>query len=358
MLKMKGCIIAGPGKMAVSSDCPLPETIVDTGALIKPLIWSPCTSDAHLCETGAATMPYLVGKAVGHEMCGEIIQIGSKVKDFKVGDRVIVDATMPIWRSLNTQLGLPDTDSVYGGYDDPERGGSFVEKYYIRDADMNLARIPDGVTLEQAVMVPDMMSTAFTGVQNLDIRFGETVLVIGIGPVGLMGVRGSVLSEAGRVFAVGSRKVCVDLAKEYGATQVFDYHDPDYLKRILEANVGKPVDKVLLAGGGEGEIDKGLSVLRAGGTLVNLDAFFSGKPIVIQPASFGFGFGEKTIKGVGCKGGRVWLERLVTLIQTGRVNPEKLVTHRFHGGVDAIPQGMDLFLNRDRTMIKPVIYND
>lgn len=90
MKKMKGVVISGKNKLEVSDDCVLPEEICATGALIKPLIWSPCTSDAHLCETGCESLHYLLGKAAGHEMCGVIEEIGSDVKDFKVGDRVIV----------------------------------------------------------------------------------------------------------------------------------------------------------------------------------------------------------------------------------------------------------------------------
>lgn len=88
----KGVVITGENTMAVSDRCPVPEEPCPTGALIRPLIWSPCTSDAHLCATGCASLPYLVGKAMGHEMCGEITKVGAEVQDFHVGDRVIVCA--------------------------------------------------------------------------------------------------------------------------------------------------------------------------------------------------------------------------------------------------------------------------
>lgn len=354
----KGVVITGENTLAISDRCPLPDAPCDTGAFIRPLIWSPCTSDAHLCATGCASLPYLLGKAVGHEMCGEIVAVGSAVQDFKVGDRVIVCSVMPIWRSLEAQDGHAKNrqDNMYAGNDDPERGGSFVETYYIRDADMNLAHIPEGVSLEQAVMVPDMLCTAFEGVRQLAPEFGASVAVIGIGPVGLMAVRASVLHGAGRVFAVGSRQVCFDVAGEFGATDLIDYHDEDYLAQILSAN-GGPVDGVIVCGGGEDTLGKGLSILKNGGTIVNLSAYFSSAPISIDPAAWGFGYGDKTIKGVGCGGGRLWMSRMAALIANGRVAPEKLITHRFEG-MDKIPEAMQLFLNHDRSLIKPVIYND
>ena len=205
-------------------------------------------------------------------------------------------------------------------------------------------------------MVPDMMCTAFEGVRQLGIEFGASVAVLGIGPVGLMAVRAAVLHGAGNVFAIGSRKPCFTVAKEYGATHTVDYHAPDYLEDIVEANGGL-VDGVILCGGSGKELGKGLSILKKGGTLVNLSAYFSGAPIEIDPSVWGFGYGDKTIKGVGCRGGRLWMSRMAQLIVTGRVQPEKLITHRYHG-MDKIPEAMGLFLNHDRNLIKPVIYND
>ena len=344
--------------MAVRDDCPVPEEPCATGALIRPLIWSPCTSDAHLCATGCASLPYLLGKAVGHEMCGEITKVGPEVKDFRVGDRVIVCSVMPVWRSLEAQDGMAKQhqDNLYAGVDFPDRGGSFVEESYIRDADMNLARIPEGVSLEQAVMVPDMMCTAFEGVRQLDLEFGASVAVLGIGSVGLMGVRAAVLHGAGNVFAVGSRRPCFAVAQEFGATHRMDSHAAGYLDQIVREN-GGPVDGVLLCGGGEDALNSGLSILKKGGTLVNLSAYFGGAPLEIDPALWGFGYGDKTIKGVGCRGGRLWMTRMAQLIACGRVAPEKWITHRFHG-LDSVPAAMDLFLQRDRTLIKPVICND
>lgn len=354
----KGVVITGKNTVAISSHCPVPDQPCPTGAIIRPLIWSPCTSDAHLCATGCASLPYLIGKAVGHEMCGEIIKVGSEVHDFKVGDRVIVCSVMPVWRSLEAQDGSAKQhqDNMYAGVDFPDRGGSFIEEYYIRDADMNLAHIPKGVSLEQAVMVPDMMCTAFEGVRQLAPEFGSSVAVLGIGPVGLMAVRAAVLHGAGKVFAVGSRAVCKKVAKEFGATHLVDYHDEDYLQQILEAN-GGPVDGVMLCGGSEKELSRGLSILKKGGTLVNLSAYFGGSPIEIDPGVWGFGYGDKTIKGVGCAGGRLWMSRMAQLVACGRVSPEKLITHRYHG-MEKIPGAMQLFLNHDRALIKPVIYND
>ncbi len=110
-------------------------------------------------------------------------------------------------------------------------------------------------------------------------------------------------SALARVFAIGSRRVRFDVAHDFGATDLVDYHDEGWVEAIIEAN-GGPVDAVMVCGGTEDSINDGLRMLKSGGTLVNLAAFFGGKPIPIDPAAFGFGYGDKTIKGVGCGGGR------------------------------------------------------
>lgn len=357
MKTMKSVVIQDKGIVKISDQCVLPDQINPYGAIIKPLIWSPCTSDTHLCETGCESLPYLLGKAIGHEMCGIVEEVGTEVHDFKIDDRVIVCAVMPIWRSLEAQDGHAKDrqDNMYAGIDYPDRGGSFVEHYYIRDADMNLAHIPDNVTLEQAVMVPDMMCTAFEGVNQLDIQFGDSVAVLGIGPIGLMAVRACVLHGAGEIYAIGSRQICFDVAKEYGATHFIDYHHDDYVSDIIKQNGGL-LDKVIICGGNESSLTTALKMLKKGGTVVNLSAYFGGQDITISPADWGFGYGDKTIKGVGCGGGRLLMSKMAKLISCGRVHPEKLITHRFYG-MEKIPEAMQLFINHDRSLIKPVIYN-
>lgn len=132
-------------------------------------------------------------------MAGIVQKVGAEVKNFKHGDRVIVSVCQPNFRSMKAQAGqskLNNTSQYW--VDDPDRGGSFVELYYLLDADMNLTHIPDSVTMEQVVMIPDMASIAFEGVRELEIKYGDIVAILGVGPVGLMGVREAVLKGACR----------------------------------------------------------------------------------------------------------------------------------------------------------------
>lgn len=352
---MKGYVIAGANK-AEWRDFPVPK-INPYGALIKTEVVSPCTTDIHLLQTGCASIPHLIGKAMGHEMAGTVQEVGSEVKNFKPGDRVVVSACQPNFRSMEAQAGKPKLNNTSQYWvDDPDRGGSFIELYYLLDADMNLAHIPDSVTMEQAVMIPDMASTAFEGVRELEIKYGDTVVMLGVGPVGLMGVRAAVLKGAGRVFVIGSRKICFDVAKEYGATDFIDYHDGDFVKRILKLN-GGPVDGVLVSGGSSASITDALNLVKRGGIVSNVAAFYADENTVLSNVAWGYGYSEKTIKAIECAGGRWLLEKLLSLVEYGRLQPEKLITHKFHG-MGKIEEAVQLFVNHDRTLIKPIVYFD
>ena len=322
------------------------------GALIETRLVSPCTTDVHAFETGFKRFPYMIGRPFGHEMTGVVTEVGAEVRDFHTGDEVAVSAFLPAPVGFDAMAGLPQNrDTSYFSVNDPERAGCFVEYYYVKDADTQLAHIPAEVMPVQALMATDMMATAIAGVEEADIRFGDSVAVLGIGPVGLCCVRAAVLRGAGRVFAIGSRQVCFDVAKEYGATDCIDYHDPEYHKEIKRRNRGR-LDKVIVAGGTFASIADGLKLLRYGGKLVNLVSFADETDAVLPASAWGHG---KPIVSCSALGGRYHMERMLELIAHGRFWPEKLITHEFHGK-ENLERAVLLFLEHDRSLIKPVVY--
>ncbi|MBZ9570650.1 alcohol dehydrogenase catalytic domain-containing protein, partial [Methanobrevibacter sp. TMH8] len=157
-------------------------------ALVRPLALAPCTSDIHTVWEGAIGDRHNL--ILGHEALGVVDEVGSEVKDFKPGDKVIVPAITPDWDDEAAQRGFPSqTTGPLGGWKFSNfKDGVFGEYFHVNLADANLAHLPEGMSLEAAVMIPDMLSTGFMGAENANIPMGGSVAVLGIGPVGLAAI--------------------------------------------------------------------------------------------------------------------------------------------------------------------------
>ncbi len=323
-------------------------------AIVRPIAVSPCTSDVHTVYEGAIGDRH--DMVLGHEAVGEVCEVGSLVKDIKVGDRVIVPAITPDWGSVEAQNGFAmHSGGMLAGWKFSNfKDGVFAEFFHVNDADANLARLPDNVDPAEAVMLSDMIPTGFHGAELADIKYGESVCVIGIGPVGLMAVAGSVIRGAGRVFAVGSRPRCVEAAKNYGATDIINYRDGDIVAQINELTNGTGVDKVIVAGGDNDTFIDAVKICRPGGIIGNVNYLGNGDFIRIPRVEWGCGMGHKTIAGGLMPGGRLRMERLVKLLEYGRLDVSPLLTHRF-SGFEHIGEALELMRDKPRDLIKPVV---
>ncbi|HEY8421969.1 MAG TPA: NAD(P)-dependent alcohol dehydrogenase [Thermoclostridium sp.] len=323
-------------------------------AICRPIALAPCTSDIHTVYEGA------VGERtdliLGHEAVGEIVEVGEFVKDFKVGDKVIVPAITPDWGSLEAQRGFAmHSGGCLGGWKfSNTKDGVFAELFHVNDADANLALLPEGINPAEATMLCDMVPTGFHGAELAEVTFGEDVLVIGIGPVGLMAVKGSALRGAGRILAVGTRPNCVALAKEYGATDIISYKNGPIDKQVLELTNGKGVDKVIIAGGDVDTFIEAVNCVKPGGIISNVNYLGSGDYVKIPRAAWGVGMSHIRIVGGLMPAGRMRTERLANLMKTGRLDVSGMLTHKFEG-FDNIPQALEIMRTKPSDLIKPVI---
>lgn len=324
-------------------------------AIIRPLALAPCTSDIHTVYEGA--LGQRSNLILGHEAVGEIEEVGWEVKDFKVGDKVIVPAITPNWRTHAIEEGVPPqhSEGMLSGWKFSNiKDGVFSEYFHVNDADMNLALIPEGLTLSQAVMIPDMVTTGFHGVELAEVEFGSTVAVIGIGPVGLMSVAGAALHGAARLFAVGSRPLCAEVAKQYGATDIVNYKNGDIVTQIMDATNGHGADHVIVAGGPAEVLEQAVRICKPGGSIGNVNYFGEGEFLRIPREAWGVGMGHKRINGGLTPGGRVRMERMAALVVNKRLDPGKLVTHTFQG-FKHLEEGLELMHHKPADLIKPVV---
>lgn len=323
-------------------------------AICKPIALAPCTSDVHTVWAGAIGDRH--NMILGHEAVGEVVEVGSLVRDFKVGDKVLVSAITPDWNSKAAQEGYPmHSGGMLAGWKFSNfKDGVFGEYFHVNDADGNLALLPEGMDLGAACMISDMVPTGFHGVELADVQFGDNVAVIGIGPVGLMAVAAAAIRGAANIYAVGSRKNCCDLAREFGATDIINYREGDIVEQIMEKTHGQGVDKIVVAGGDNDTFDQAIRMLKPGGIIGNVNYLGEGDFIRIPRVEWGCGMGHKTIRGGLMSGGRVRSEKLARLVVANRIHPEKLITHTFNG-LEGVEPALMMMKDKPRDLIKPLV---
>lgn len=330
------------------------ESPAPTGfdGVIRPLLVSPCTSDVH----NVAIDCLAPQRILGHEGLGEIVAVGDQVRDFQVGEIVVVPPVTPDWRTLPSQLGAHQhcAGLITGQKLSNSEDGLMAEYALIRDLDANAARIPPGVSREAAVMAADMLNTGLYGAQLADVQPGDTVVVMGIGPVGLMAIAGARLRGAGRIIAIGSRPAGMALAQAYGATDLVNYKEGDVERQVYQLTRKQGADCCICAGGGPEALGQAVAMVRWGGTVGNVNYFTTYGDLPINNVRYGFGMGNKTIRGGECPGGRARMEKLLALIQYGRVDPVPLITHRFQG-LAQVEDAFRLMAQKPPELVKTIV---
>ncbi|KQW42649.1 hypothetical protein ASC77_23600 [Nocardioides sp. Root1257] len=351
---MKGYVLHEAGRASWSDVNPPEPAPYD--AIVRPTLVAICTTDVHLIET--AGLPAAVGKPIGHEAVGVVERVGDLVRDFQPGDRVIIPAGGTDWRHPNAQRGEAKYYQTNNAYfsEDPTVAGVFSELVRAIDVDMTMTPIPDDISDTQAVMVPDMVATGFTAASRMHIEFGDTVAVLGAGPVGLMGIAAAALRGAGQIIAIDSRESTTSLARQYGATDVLGHREGNVAERVMQATAGRPVDSVMIAAGGNASelFATAMRIVKPGGHIANVTLYLDQESVTLPLEGWGFGGVERHLTGVFVQEGREFYSRLLRLIQVGRLDPAPLVTHTFDGW-DGLEEAIDMMRTQDDNVIKPVV---
>jgi threonine dehydrogenase-like Zn-dependent dehydrogenase len=292
---------------------------------------------------------------LGHEAVGVVHAVGSEVKAFRPGDRVVVGAITPDWGHPAAQNGYPSqTGGPLGGWKFANvKDGVFAEYFHVNDADANLAKIPDDVPDEAAVYCCDMLSTGFMGAENGNIPIGGTVAVLAQGPVGLMSTVGARLQGAGLVIGVESVPSRQKLARAYGADEIVDFTKEDVVDRVMELTDGEGVDTAIEALGADITFQTAIKITKPGGTVSNTGYFGEGEFVSIPRVEWGVGMADMTIATGLCPGGRLRMERLLRVLQGGRVDPTQMTTHTFR--FDEMERAFEVSDKKLDDVIKPLI---
>lgn len=348
---MRAFVIEGLGKTAVVEK-PIPEpgpeeaVVRTTAALI-------CTSDVH---TVRGAIPVPPGRTLGHESVGVIHSLGAAVRGFSIGERVAVGAITPCFRCDYCQRGFTSQcQGMLGGYKyTTQIDGNMAEYFVVPAAEANLTRIPADLPDEKAVYVCDMLSTGFVGAEHAELQLGETVAIFAQGPVGLAATIGTKLLGAGLIIAVESMPNRQELARRFGADVIVDFTKGDPVEQILALTDGKGVDAAIEAFGFPQTFEAAIRCTKPGGRISNIG--YHGEnpnPLQIPLQPFGMGMSDKTIRTGLCPGGSERLGRLLRLMQTGKVDPTPMTTHRF--SFDQVSTAFEMMATKADGIIKPLI---
>ena len=332
-------------------DKPIPTPGPDD-AIVKTTRALICTSDSHTVRGAVGPRENLT---LGHEAVGVVYEVGSNVKLFKPGDRVVVGAITPDWGDLASQAGhSSQSGAPLGGWKfSNTKDGVFAEYFHVNEADANMAKIPDAVADEAAVYCCDMLSTGFMGADNGNIPIGGTVAVFAEGPVGLMATVGAKLRGAGLIIGVETVAKRQDLARQYGADVIVDFAKEDPVERILALTDGVGVDTTIEALGADATFQNCVRATKPGGTISNIGYHGEGEFVHLPRVEWGVGMAEKTIATGLCPGGRLRMERLLRLLEMKRVDPTPMTTHTF--GFSALDRAFEVMDKKLDGVLKPLI---
>jgi threonine dehydrogenase-like Zn-dependent dehydrogenase len=322
-------------------DVPDPALTSPTDAVVQITTAGICGSDLHIYG-GNPFSPEL-GYTPGHECVGVVVDTGNQVTRFKPGDRVLVPASAgcTLCRACATGLtarcerARSSTDLCYGV--SPQLQGSQAQALAVPHAEVNLVHLPEGISDEAAVVLTDNAPTAWYGCRRARIQPGETVLVIGLGPVGLMAAQSA--------FAMGAARVLgADLVAErraFAATLgVEPVEGEDARTAVREMTAGRGPDAVIEAVGSDATIQLALKAVRQAGRVSVIG--------VSQNKAFPIHMGLAQVKelefAIGLCSVHYELPALIALAQAGRITPEVVVSHRF--GLSEGPAAYELFDSR------------
>lgn len=335
-------------------DKPIPRP-GPSDAVVRTTCALVCTSDTH---TIGGAIGERTNLTLGHEAVGRVHELGSEVREFQVGDRVAVNAITPCYKCDNCQRGFTSQcGQMLGGWRFSNiKDGVFAEYFHVNDADANLAKIPEAVPDDIAVYTCDMMSTGFMGAEHAAIPLGGSVVVFGVGPVGMMAVAGARLLGAGLIIAVEHVPKRQELARTFGADVIVDYAEPNHIDKILKLTGGAGVDSAIEALGSQETFQSAIKATRPGGVISVVGYFGHGDFVSIPRLEWGVGMSDKVIRTGLCPGGRERMGRLIRLLEMKRIDPSPMTTHRF--SFKEIEEAIRMMKTKEDGIIKPLIVFD
>jgi threonine dehydrogenase-like Zn-dependent dehydrogenase len=370
---------------------PDPKILNPRDAIIKITSTAICGSDLHIYDGYIPSMES--GDILGHEFMGEVVELGSAVKNVQVGDRVVVPFTIScgncffcqrdLWSLCDNSnpngwmaekmyghspSGLFGYSHMFGGY-----AGGQAEYARVPFADVGLFKIPEGLTDDQVLFLTDIFPTGYMAAENCHIKPGDTVAIWGCGPVGQFAIKSAYMLGAERVIAFDRVPERLQMAKEQGKAEVLNYEEVDVGEALKEMTGGRGPDACIDAVGMEAHGTDAMAFYDKAKQAVRLETdrptalrqviVACGKGGHVSLAGVYGGFLDKIPmgaafnKGLTLKMGQTHVHRylrpLLERIQNGEIDPSFVITHKMN--LEDAPKGYEIFKNKKDNCIKVVL---
>jgi threonine dehydrogenase-like Zn-dependent dehydrogenase len=343
---MKALFSHGPGRITCES-VPDPVLIDGGSAIVRTTLCAICGSDLHPYHVDLGRPSY----AIGHEVVGEIVEIGREVRGFAVGDRVLVAAAFSCGRCKPCLEGKVVFCTSYPsfralGQSQPGLGGGQAEAVAVPVADHNLFHLPASLSDEVGLMLTDTLSTAWMAARWARVGPGDVVAVIGLGAVGLQAVMSALAMGAERVLAIDLLPERRRLAAELGA-EIFD--DPDARAAVQALTGGRGVDVAIDANGGPVTTALAVDLIGRGGrvSIVGISEQFT------IPFPIKTGLYKNLELYTGICSAQAEVPALIRALESGKLDDKaitKLTTHRM--GLSEGPDAYAFFDQRRDGVLK------
>jgi len=341
---MKAMVYRGPGRYGLE-DVPAPVILEPDDVIGRVTLSSISGSDVQIVHGGLPEVrtPLIVG----HEFCAEIMEVGPAVKSLNVGDRVVVScvAFCGECRSCRQGLHARCEKTGFGSFGMNGPDGGQAEYVRLPGADRYCFKIPESLTFQDVLFCGDVLSAGYYGAEMGDIQRGETVVVVGAGPVGLCAMVSARLREPSRIIAVDTNPYRLDAALKAGVADLALNPVKDRVVEIVQGLTdGRGADKTIECAGMQTTFDIAFQAVRGGGKIATASIFQ--KPVTV-PLDAAWG------RNISLSWGFAPIDRipkLIRLIEEGKINTGFLCTHQ--APLNDILRGYDIFGNRKDGCLK------
>ncbi len=342
---MKALVYHGPGKRGWE-DKPRPAVKEPTDAVVKVAWTTICGTDLHILKGDVPAVTD--GRILGHEGVGVVEEVGAAVSSFRPGDRVLISCITSDGKCDACKKGMYSHCANGGWILGHLIDGTQAEYVRIPWADTSLYRVPDGADEEALVMLSDILPTGFEcGVLNGQVKPGDTVAIVGAGPIGLAALLTSQFYSPAELIMVDLDDNRLEVARKLGATQVVNSRDGKAVEKVMSLTGGRGADVAIEAVGIPATFDVCQDVVAAGGHIANVGVH--GKSVSLKLEKLWAHNVTITTRLVDT----VTTPMLLKNVTAGRLKPRQLITHEF--ALRDLMKAYDTFGNAARERALKVI---